>query len=81
MPTLTYEFETRCLNCKYTQITSIRRGCRWINASDAMIGSGYYKNNDPTKKVKKVCEFCGCDALRRQSLVTKEELEGTHDQA
>jgi hypothetical protein len=45
-----------------------------------MIGSGYYKNNDPTKKVKKVCEFCGCDALRRQSLVTKEELEGTHDQ-
>jgi hypothetical protein len=44
-----------------------------VNASDAMIGSGYYKQNDPTKKVKKVCEHCGCDALKWQGNVLKEE--------
>lgn len=79
MPTLTYEIETRCLNCRMTQVTSIRRGCRWVNASDAQIGSGYYKQNDPKKKVKKVCEHCGCDALRWQNNVLKEELEGAHE--
>ena len=79
MPTLTYEIEVRCLNCKLHQHTTVRRGCRWVNASDAMIGSGYYKQNDPTKKVKKVCEHGGCDALKYQGIVTKEELEGTHE--
>lgn len=73
MPTLTYEIEVRCLNCKLQQTTTVRRGCRWVNASDAQVGSGYYKNNDPTKKVKKICEHCGCDALRWQGNVLKEE--------
>ena len=81
MPTLTYAIEVRCLNCGLVDITTVRRGCRWVNANVNNIGSCYYKHNDPTKKVKKVCEFCGCDALRRQSNVTKEELEGTHDEA
>ena len=79
MPTLTYELETRCLNCKLVQVTSVRRNCRWVSANDAMIGSGYYRNNDPRDKVKKVCEHCGCDALKRQGIVTKDELEGTHE--
>jgi len=50
-----------------------------VSANEAHIGSCYYKNNDPTKKVKKVCEHCGCDALKYQGIVTKEELEGTHE--
>lgn len=76
MPTLTYAIEVRCLNCGLVDITTVRRGCRWVNANQNNIGSCYYKQNDPTKKVKKICAHCGCDALKKQGLVTQEEMEG-----
>jgi len=47
-----------------------------VNANVNNIGSCYYKQNDPTKKIKKICAHCGCDALKKQGLVTQEEMEG-----
>jgi len=76
MPTLTYTIEVRCLNCKYEDITTVRRGCRWVNANQNNIGSCYYKNNDPSKRVKKACSFCGCDALKKVGLVLPDEQGG-----
>ena len=80
MPTLTYGLEVRCLNCGLVDVITVRRGCRWVNAGDTHIGSCYYKKNDPTKKIKKMCSHCGCDALKKQGIVTAEELEGSYDQ-
>lgn len=81
MPTLTYAIETRCRNCGLVQITTIPQYCRWVNANDGGLGSGYYFKNDPTQKRKKRCEHCKCDALKKQGIVTKEELEALQNES
>lgn len=75
MATLTYALEVRCLNCGFDDVITVRRGCRWVSANDHHMGSCYYKGNDPTKKIRKACSHCGCDALKKTGVVTKKEME------
>lgn len=81
MPTLTYALETRCRNCGLVQITTVPKYCRWVNASDKNMGSGYYFKNDPTKKRAKRCEHCKCDSLKKQRIITDEEMEAIKNES